>query len=250
MKGFINIQSNDSKCFLWCHVRHLNCRGVKLSRITKKDKEIAEILNYSSIKFTISKKDYSKIEVMNKISINVFSYEDKIIYPVYLSDQSSDDTLDLLLVCNHYMYIKNFNRAMFNKNKSKNKKWFCKSCLQCFSSEIVLNRQREHCLLINGGQRVKLEKGLIEFNNYNKMIPAPFETYADFECLLKNVDCGINNDCFSYTAKYQDYIRCSFAYKLVCVNDKFSKDVVLYRGKNTVFKFIQSILMSILLVGL
>ena len=36
-------------------------------------------------------------------------------------------------------------------------------------------------------------------------------------------------------------IRCSFAYKLVCVDDKFSKDVVLYRGKNAVFKFIQCV---------
>ena len=35
---------------------------------------------------------------MNKININVLSYEDKIIYPTYLSDQSSDDILDLLLV--------------------------------------------------------------------------------------------------------------------------------------------------------
>ena len=36
---------------------------------------------------------------------------------------------------------------------------------------------------------------------------------------------------FSYTKKYQDHIPCSFACKLVCVDDKFSKDVVLYRGK-------------------
>ena len=97
------------------------------------------------------------------------------------------------------------------------------------------------CLLINGGQNVKIEKGFIKFNNFNKMIPIPFKIYADFECLLKNVGCGINNDCFSYTAKYQDHIPCSFAYKFVCVNDKNSKDVVLYRGKNAVFKFIESI---------
>ena len=73
------------------------------------------------------------------------------------------------------------------------------------------------------------------------MIPAPFKIYADFECLLKQVDCEINIDCFSYTAKYQDHVPCSFTYKLVCVNDKFSKDVVLYRVKNAVYKFIQSI---------
>ena len=58
---------------------------------------------------------------------------------------------------------------------------------------------------------------------------------------MKEVDIGINNDCFSYTFKYQDHIPCSFAYKLVCVDNKFSKYVVLYRGKNAVYKFIQSI---------
>ena len=24
MKGLINIKNNDNKCFLWCHIRHLN----------------------------------------------------------------------------------------------------------------------------------------------------------------------------------------------------------------------------------
>ena len=73
------------------------------------------------------------------------------------------------------------------------------------------------------------------------MIPRPFKIYADFECILKNVDIGINNDCFSYISKHQDHIPCSFAHKLVCIDDKYSKDVVLYRGKNSLFKFIQSI---------
>ena len=98
MKGLINIQNDDNKCFLWPHVRHLNCDGKNLWRITKKNMENAE-----------------------------------------------------------------------------------------------------------------------------------------------TVDSEINNDCFYYTSKYQDHVSCSFAYKLVCVNDKFSKDIVLYRGKIAVFKFIQCI---------
>ena len=130
---------------------------------------------------------------------------------------------------------------MFNKNKSKNKKWFCKSCLCCLSSEFILSSHKKDCLLINDGQRVKLEKGFIEFNNFNKMISCPFKIYADFECLLKEVDSGIHNDCFCYTAKYQDHVPCSFAYKSVCVDDKYSKDIVLCREKNAVLKFIQSI---------
>ena len=72
MKGLINIQNNDNKCFFWCHFRHLNCEGIKLSRITKKDRMIAESLDYAGINFPVSKKDYDKIEVMNKININVF----------------------------------------------------------------------------------------------------------------------------------------------------------------------------------
>ena len=96
--------------------------------------------------------------------------------------------------------------------------------------------------MINGGLlELKLEKGSIKFKNVNNQIPVPFKIYADFECLLKGADSGIHNDCFSYTSKYQDHIPCSFAYKLVCVDNKFSKDVVLYRGKNAVFKFIQCI---------
>ena len=140
MKSLINIQNDDNKCFLWCHVRHLNCEGKDLWRINEKDKKIAESLNYDGIELPVSKKDYNKIEVMNKVNINVFSYEDKIIYPVYLSDQSFNDVLDLLLVNNHYVLIKDFNRLIFSKTKYKNKKWFCKSCLQCFSSEFIFEQ--------------------------------------------------------------------------------------------------------------
>ena len=83
---------------------------------------------------------------MNKININIFSYENKFIFPIYLSDQSFNDVLDLLVINNHYVLIKDFNRLMFNKTKCKNKKWFCKSCLQCFSNEIILKYYEEYCL--------------------------------------------------------------------------------------------------------
>ena len=46
----------------------------------------------------------------------------------------------------------------------------------------------------------------------------------------------------SYTEKYQAHIPCSFGCKAVCVDDKFIKLVLLYRGKNVVYKFIETIL--------
>ena len=38
---------------------------------------------------------------------------------------------------------------------------------------------------------------------------------------------------------FHAHIRCSFAYKVVCVGNKYSKKIALYRGKNAV-KFIKS----------
>ena len=36
--------------------------------------------------FLLPKKNYGKIEVVNKICVNLFCYENKTIYPVCLSD--------------------------------------------------------------------------------------------------------------------------------------------------------------------
>ena len=46
----------------------------------------------------------------------------------------------------------------------------------------------------------------------------------------------------SSSKKYQDHVPCSFAYKLVYVDDRFNKSVVLYRCKNTAYRFIEAIL--------
>ena len=70
---------------MWCHVRHLNLNGVKLERIRKEDRKVSKRLNYQGVDFPVSKKDYGKIEILNKIIVNVFCYENKFVYPVYLS---------------------------------------------------------------------------------------------------------------------------------------------------------------------
>ena len=100
---------------------------------------------------------------------------------------------------------------------------------------------KEICLKINGKQTVKLKSGFIEFKNYSRQIPAPFKIYADFECILKSVKSN-KNTIGSYTEKYEDRIPYSFAYKLVCVDNKFSKPVVLYRGENVTYNFIKIML--------
>ena len=126
----------------------------------------------------------------------------------------------------------------FTKSKIKTKKHFCKSCLQCFSSKNVLTKHKEICLNINGTQCIRLQKGMIEFKNYSKKIPVPFKIYADFESNLKSVEIYEG----SYSKKYQDHVSCSFPYKFVCIDDKFTKPIVVFRGESAAYEFIRAIL--------
>ena len=103
------------------------------------------------------------------------------------------------------MYIKDFDRFIFHKTKNKNKKYFCKSCLQCFSSKNVLTEHKVY-LSINGAQSVRLEKATIKFRSYFKQIPVPFKIYANFESNQKSVESYEG----SYPKKYEDHIPCSF----------------------------------------
>ena len=61
-KGLINIKNNDSKCFLWYHIRHLNPLKIQPERIRKADENMVNNLDFEGIKFPVSKKDYCKIE--------------------------------------------------------------------------------------------------------------------------------------------------------------------------------------------
>ena len=142
-----------------------------------------------------------------------------------------------------------FDRFMFNN--TKNKKHFCKCCLQSFSNKEILIEHKKDCLVINGKQSVKLKSSSIRFKNYSKQIPVPFKIYANFESILKKVDCDIIecNSNISYTRKYKDHIPCSFAYKVFYIDNKFSKKVVLYRGKNAANKILNQFLVSAITVG-
>ena len=46
----------------------------------------------------------------------------------------------------------------------------------------------------------------------------------------------------SYSKKYQNHIPCSFVYKLFCVDDEFTKPIVVFRSENAAYKFIEAIL--------
>ena len=137
MLGILILQNNILKEFEKL-IKKLVKQITNQEEITEGDKEFISYFDYDEIEFPVEEKDFSKIEIKNNICINVFGYEDWLVFPIYLSNQKFEDSMDLSLLIDddksHYVYIKDFDRFMFHKTKNKNKKWFCQSCLQCFSS--------------------------------------------------------------------------------------------------------------------
>ena len=180
-------------------------------RIAKACKNMVNNLDFEGIKFAVSIKDFGKIDKKNNICINVFCYENDSVYPVHISNEKFENCLDLLMITNgnksHYIYIRDFNRFMCNNTKNKNKKYFCKYCLQCFSSERVLVEHKNTCMKINGKQCVKLRSGSIKFKNHFKQLAVSFRIYADFESILKGFKGSDTNINTSYTENYQKHIN-------------------------------------------
>ena len=249
-KGLINMKNEDNECFRWCHIRHLNPQDIHPERIKKSDKEYINKLDYSGIEFPVTIKQYNKIEKQNEININVFGYENKQPYPIFVSKEKYEDCINILLITEeknkHYVLIKDFNNFMYNKTKHKERKHFCMHCLQCFSSERVLSDHKDNCITVNGMQAVKMpdkDNNILKYNNFHKQQPVPFVIYADFEAITEKISgCQPNNN-KSYTEAYQKHTDCGYGYKVVCCyDDKYSKPTKTYRGKKAVYKFMEAML--------
>ena len=186
--------------------------------------------------------------MQNETNINVFGYENKQPYPIYVSKEKYDNQMNLLLITEnenkHYVLIKDFNSFMYNKTKHKERKHFCMHCLLGFSSERVLNNHEDNCIQVNGTQAVKTpdkDNNILKFNNFHTQLPVPFVIYADFEAITEKISgCQPNND-KSYTEAYQKHTDCGYSYKIVCCyDDKYSKPVTIYRGEKAVYKFMEA----------
>ena len=249
-KGLINMKNKDNECFRWCHIRYLNPQDKYPQRIKKSDRKYVDKLNYNDIEFPVAVKHYNKIEKQNEINISVFGYENKQPYPIYVSKEKYKDHMELLLITKdenkHYVLIKDFNKFMFNQTKNKNKKHFCMQCMQCFSSERVLNNHKDICIQVNGAQAVKMpdkNNNILKYNNYHKQQAVPFVIYADFEAITEKISgCQPNNN-KSYTEAYQKHTDCGYGYKVVCCyDDKYTKPTQIYRGEKAVYKFMEAML--------
>ena len=207
-KGIINIKNDDDECFRWCHIRYLFPQNKNPQRIKECDRRCVKDLDYTGIEFPVSINQYNRIEKQNSINVNVFGYEQRQPYPIYISKEKFEPCLNLLLITEkevtHYCLIKDFNKFMYNQTKHKERRHFCMRCLQCFSSEEILTKHKVTCNEINGMQSIKMPEpgSKVSFKSYQKELPAPFVIYADFEAITEKIP---KSDEKSNTEQYQKH---------------------------------------------
>ena len=74
--GLINIQNEDQECFRWCMKYHQSLKDKNSHRITVL-KKVDDNYNYENVNFPASLNDIEQFELNNKLSVFVYSVNDK-----------------------------------------------------------------------------------------------------------------------------------------------------------------------------
>ena len=129
-KAIINMKNKGNKCFLWCVLRAFNPKDGSPERLDKKLKEKENTLNMEGIEYPVRLEDIDKFEKQNpSISITVFGYEEKSVYPLRNSNNTNMQH-DIILILikegvNHYCLVKNPSRLLSSQvSKHDGKKIF------------------------------------------------------------------------------------------------------------------------------
>ena len=240
--AIINPKNEDNTCFLWCVLKALNPCEKNPQRIDKKLKEKENTLNMDGIEYPVSLKDIDKFERQNpSISITVFGYKEKSVYPLRNSDNiNREHDIVLALIEKdgvlHYCLVKNVSHLLSSQvSKHDGKKYFCVRCFKPFNNQKALDKHEEYC---SNHEAVKIdmpEKGTkLKFKNYHRGEKVPFVIYADFESCIKSIHtCDLNPES-SYTKQYQKNEPISFYYYIKCFNSKVYLPIKerSYTGKN------------------
>ena len=107
----VNIKNTDNECFKWAVARFFCADEKHSERISKKLKKEAEKFNFEGIEFPMKLNKIYIFEKNNQISINVFSFNDKLeLYPLRITQQNFEPSINLLLITNeensHYVLMK------------------------------------------------------------------------------------------------------------------------------------------------
>ena len=167
---------------------------------------------------------------------NVFGfYDDEGIarYPIYISENSYETSIDLLYWNQHYAAITNFSRFIADLHYSTVKKEFCKKCFGLFVAKVDYERHLPYCKADQIPDPIFLfprqGQGL-QFKNTRYMDQIPYVIYADFECLLMDIKEAAGGK----TILYAQHTPCSVAFKVVSRDPSLPEfPLEIYTGKHS-----------------
>ena len=246
----LNIKNTDQKCFLWSVIAQFHpAYDQRNANEVYQYRQYEHLYDVTDLNFPISLQQISKFEKLNNISVSVYGYEDKTIYPLRVSIETyeNDRHVELLLYIkddvSHYTLIRNFSRLVSSQvSKHNGVMHFCRFCLHGFSRPDLLSKHLPYCM--NHGEQLTVfpKDPILKFTDVAKQLKAPFIVYADFECLLESEgNCGANDvpvykmedgartEC---QTKYQKHVPCSFAYKIISIDPNYEHELVQYVGED------------------
>jgi len=129
-RAVINVQSKDNTCFAWAVIAAL----YPVERNAERESSYphyATVLNLRDIEFSVTVNQIKKFELVNDVSINVYSIENEGIVPIRLTEQKRDKHVNLLYVedgnnVGHFAWIKNLSRLVSSQlSKKDHEKYIC-----------------------------------------------------------------------------------------------------------------------------
>ena len=185
--AILNIQNNDSYCFLWSILASIHPINDKNHpyRVSKNIPYKNE-LNIHNIDFTNGMKitDIDKFENLNtQLSINVFEYttdedNDYKLVPLYISKNIENRRIiDLILYKNHYILLKKLH-VFIGKHDNC---YDCRNCLSSYSVQSELITHKILCGNKNKSVYIPSKETHVKWNKYYQKMPIYSIIIADFE---------------------------------------------------------------------
>ena len=183
--AILNIQNNDTYCFLWCLLAFLHPVNNNPHRVSKYIPYQNE-LNITNIDFSNGMKitDIDKFENLNDhLSINVFEYttdddNDYKLVPLYISKNVENRRIiDLILYKNHYILLKKLHVFIGKQDNI----YVCRNCLNSYSVQSELITHKILCGNKKKSVYIPSKESHVKWNKYYQKMPIYSTIIADFE---------------------------------------------------------------------
>ena len=234
----VSVKGKKNNCFL--HSVAAALVGARCeSNSSRYDRLHRKLLSCLPARFGCSKvgpKDVSEFEKKTPVSVNIYSFEKGVVFPVRVSNaRDRSMSVDLLLYRNHYFSIKNLPRLVVGSQRaSERKTYVCHHCLSYFARKSCFDLHVSLCT--KKCQQLKFpsqEAAFVKFDNFSSLAPAPFVIYVDFETMISE-EVPVAKG--KIEAKKRHIPIACASYTVCCVNDDFTSDPFVYVGLDCVEK--------------